>query len=191
MCCPGLGEVGDVSVIATKAGAIAQVRIAEVGAPMFSTRDGHVPPDGPPTGPEDDDQPDPKRIFSLVVLEATHVYSGTPVTGYVVIRDGGVSPECPEFAYVGDLEPEGQVGDVGIIELITLDGPSRHEPPPAIQHLLARAEALNAAPDVRYEPMLLWAWYRYSGQRVLSRQLVTPMPIDLLELEIEQLSSTP
>ncbi len=178
-------ETGPVSILATKAQTIARVEIVEIGEPQFGTSDGHVPDPLPTNATEEEEETYPDDIFSLIVLDATDVYSGTADTGYVIIRMGGVTAECPDYAHVVEPAFAEDVGDEGIIELRSIPEFLLEDPPPIYQHLLDKAEELNEDEKVHYEPMLVWTWYRYVGSSAESRNLVTPMPVTQLESEIQ------
>lgn len=164
---------------------VARVEVSSIESPRFNTPGGEPPTPLPTTATEEEENDYSVMVFSPVVLDATHIYSGTEVTGYVVIRVGGTTAACPDHEVTTSDCFVANEGDDGLAELKGFSPEFVAINPPWYQHLVAIADELNENPNVHYEPALLFNWYRYSGAMAESWSLGTPVAISTLEAIIE------
>lgn len=170
----------------SEAEVVARVRVTAVQDPNFDTPNG-----GPPTplainATEDEEDFYFTGVSAPVVITATNVYSGSEVTGYVVVKWGGVSAACPDFEHItSPKELDVSVGDEGMIFLDAPSGSLLATPRPWLQRAINLANQLNSDPNVHYDVMLLDAWYKYQGSNAFLALLGQTLSINQLETEVE------
>lgn len=158
---------------------VAKGVVTAVHTPRFETVSGSPPTPIPASASEEDLDAEEVRIISPYVIDATTIYSGTTVDGYVIIRWGGTSSACPDYEYVQDPSIlQGTVGTVGM--LFVWDPPSDWDtdPPSWFSHAQSVANDLNGAGG-NYVAVIADNWYRYSGTDAISEISGTEAQIDL------------
>lgn len=183
---------------------VAKVEISDIKSPRFETLSGSPPPPATatssaatktPTGNEEIDDDDlsffpEDRILRPVVLDATQIYSGTSVTGYVVAKWGGAISGCPDYTYStnGDVLT-GAANDIGMVFLYEPPEDWETEPPNWFSHLQAIADGLSQE-NVEYRPMLIQNWYLYNTSAGTAATIHPSgnYTISELEAEIEDLT---
>lgn len=165
---------------------VARVRVASVEAPNFDTPGGGPPTPLPVNATEDEEDFYFTGVSAPVVITATNVYSGSEVTGYVVVKWGGVSSACPDYEDISNPKTfDANVGDEGIV---FLDAPSSSmlgTPRPWLQRAITLANQLNADPNSHYDVMLVDEWYKYQGNNASVAIISQTLPISQLESAIE------
>jgi len=175
-----------IAAMAAEAHVVAKVQIANISAARFDTVSGNPPTPLPANASLEQLDLYEDRILSPVTLLATNVYSGSGVTGYVVIRWGGVTTACPDYMFEANpLIMTGNVGDQGMAFMTNIPDRWSSSPPSWYTHLAARVIELNNNGG-NYEAKLLNTWYRYEGQDAQSSRFESHrMPISHLESEVE------
>lgn len=158
---------------------VAKGVVTAVHTPRFETVSGTLPTPIPTSAPEEDLDAEEVRIVAPYVIDATSIYSGTTVDGYVIIRWGGTSSACPDYEYIQDPNIlQGTVGTTGM--LFIWDPPSDWDtdPPSWFSHAQSVANDLNGAGG-NYVAVIADNWYRYSGTDAISEINGTEAQTDL------------
>lgn len=183
----GLFEREDWSVASFVQGAdtVAKVEIQQIDASRFDTPSGDPPTALPTTATDEQWEEYDDTIYAAVVLQATTIYSGPQVTGYIVPRFGGTTAACPNYMYESDPQiVQGSVGDSAIVYLY--DQSYTAPIPPWFQHLETLAAQLSTPPSVVYRVMMPYNWYRYVGtDAVNSLRSMLNLPVGQLEAEVD------
>lgn len=172
--------------MAAEANVVAKVAIYSIGATRFETVSGNPPTPLPLGASLEQFDLYEDRILSPVTLRATHVYSGSNATGYVVVRWGGTTQACPDYTY--EANPQLMTGEAGSEGMAFMtDVPTRWQssPPHWYTHVAARVAELNSTGG-NYEAKLLKYWYLYETDYAQSSRFATHrMPIAQLESDVE------
>ncbi len=173
---------------------VAKGVITAMEAPIFNTTDGLPPANETPTPypatPSDPEEKAPDigndQIFSLVVIDATEIYSGSQFTGYVVLRWGGTSAQCPDYTF--EVEPDilsGSVADQGMFFITEFhpDTLQRTPPPAWMVHATTYRDQLNSDRQDNYLLAHVINWYRYDPPDAWS-EMTIPRTIATLEADV-------
>jgi hypothetical protein len=177
---------------------VSRAVISVTESARFETIDGLPPGPATPTpqptstpDPYSDDPDDyvPGQILSPIVLQATNIYSGTSVAGYVVARWGGTASSCPDYIHHSpDDLMTGVIGDEGIAFMVDPPVEWVMDPPDWFTHLVSTANSISTPSNV-YKPMLIWNWHLYdpnSGNAATKLDGEQLISITQLESDVQQ-----
>lgn len=170
----------------SEAEVVARVRIVDVEQPSFDTPGGNPPTPLAINATDDEEDFYFTGVSAPVVITATNVYSGSEVTGYVVVKWGGIAAACPGFEHIiSPNEFDVSVGDEGMIFLDAPGSSLLANPRPWLQRAINLTNQLNSDPNVHYDLMLLDEWYEYQGNNASLAIISQTLPISQLESEVD------
>lgn len=121
-----------------------------------------------------------------MVIDATMVYSGPQVTGYVVLRFGGTSPDCPNYYH--EVTPQmisGEDGDTVMLFGFEVSNELYANPPNWLTYAMGVVADVEVRANGQYDVMLVDNWYLYDGSEARSVMTASPIPVAQLEAEVE------
>jgi len=162
------------------ASAVAEVVVESIGPARFRTDSG-----GPPAAKDLADASDGLMVFSPAVLRITHSYKGdADVAGYVVVRWGGATGDCPDAVYERSPEMLGLNLVPGSSGMLFAESLPERWNNPVTAHLKAVADELSADGET-FVPMHPVQWFAYEGQEASSTWSGEALPIYMLRLGVE------
>lgn len=166
-------------------GTVAKAVITTVMPARFDTLSGAPPTPLPQNATEDEIDDYNDQILSPVVLDVTHVYTGSQAYGFVVIRWGGSVAACPDYTFTWTPQiMTGSVADIGMVFLADPPTEWQSNPPNWFVHLQNAATAMSQQTGKNYEAKVLKTWYLYSGSSASTAHKYGSIPIQQLEAEV-------
>jgi len=164
--------------------AVAKGVITQTRAPRFDTLDGGPPPPLPTDATEEEEDSYPDRILSAVVIDSTETFTGTSATGFVILKYGGRSADCPDYEYVDEpIILAGSEGDEGVVFGSSVPAGLYTDPPNWLQYAESVAAEVELVTGGQYDVLILDNWYLYDGTDAVS--VISPSPIAITQLEAE------